>query len=155
MEPKINQEELIKKFGPGLKLDIGCGKNKKLGFIGIDIDKNSNADIICSASKLPFEDSTVSEIYSSHLVEHFDSEEAKKFFNEIYRVLKNGSRVFLKIDTDWSQRRLLKKDPGHKKRYEVQEIKEMVKSFNFSKVERKIYRFGWHLRNKIFVELRK
>ncbi len=27
-----------------LKIDIGCGKNKKEGYIGIDMDPESNAD---------------------------------------------------------------------------------------------------------------
>jgi len=138
-----------------VKIDIGCGKNKKEGFIGIDIDPNSDADIIASALDLPFEESSVDEINCSHLVEHFWPEEAQKFFDEIYRVLKKGGIANLKIDRDWSERRLLRKDPEHKKRYSVEEIKEMVKKFNFSKVERKIYRFSQHVRQKIFVELRK
>lgn len=155
MKRYFDQKELIKKFGSELKLDIGCGKNKKPGFIGIDIDEESHADIICSALELPFQDLSVSEISCSHLVEHFNQEEARKFFDEIYRVLKGGGRAWLKIDRDWSESRLLRKDPEHKKRYSAKEIKEMVKTFAFSKVERKTYRYGWHIRNKIFVELRK
>jgi len=138
-----------------LKLDIGCGKNKKPGFIGIDIDENSDADIICSALNLPFEDSTVSEINCSHLVEHLYPDETQKFFNEIYRVLKDEGVAKVKIDREWSEKRLFKKNPDHKKRYSEKEIKENVKKFMFSKVENKIYRFSWHIRQKIFVELRK
>ena len=138
-----------------IKLDIGCGKNKKEGFVGIDIDPGSNADIIASALDLPFEGSSVDEMNCSHLVEHFSPKDAQIFFDEIYRVLKEGGKVFLKIDRDWSEKRLLRKDPEHKKRYSVKDIKEMVKNFSFSKVERKIYRFGWKLRNKLFVELKK
>jgi len=125
-----------------IKLDIGCGENKKPGFIGIDIDKNSDADIICSALELPFEDSAVSEIHCSHLVEHFTPDEAQKFFNEIYRVLKIEGTAWLKIDRDWTKRRLLRKDPTHKYRYNPEEIKEMVKKFRVKKVARKIYRYG-------------
>ena len=62
-----------------VKLDIGCGKNKKEGFIGIDIDPHSNADIISSALKLPFDDESIDEIHSSHLVEHFSLEETTDF----------------------------------------------------------------------------
>ncbi len=148
-------KKIIQKFGSELKLDIGCGKNKKTGFIGVDIDKNSDVDIVASALNLPFEDSTVSEVNSSHLVEHLYPNEVPKFFNEIYRVLKKGGVAKIKIDRDWSERKLLKKDPEHKKRYSVEEIKEMVKKFRFSKVKRRIYRYGWHIRQKIFVELKK
>lgn len=155
MKRYYNQKELIEKFGPALKLDIGCGKNKRPGFIGVDINEESQADVICSALELPLQDSSVSEISCSHLVEHFNPGQAQKFFNEICRVLKPAGRAWLKIDRDWSEKRLLKKDLEHKKRYSVEDIKGMVKDFGFSKVERKIYRYEWHLRNKIFVELRK
>ena len=143
------------KLSSEIKLDIGCGKDKKPGFIGVDIDKNSDADVIASALNLPFSDSTVSEIHCAHLVEHFHPVDAQKFFNEIYRVLKDGGTALLKIDRDWSESRLLRKDPEHKKRYSVQEIKEMVKKFKISKAKRRIYCYGRRIRQKIFVELKK
>lgn len=88
-------------------------------------------------------------------MEHFMPDQAEKFLTEIYRVLGKGSRAFLKIDTDWNKKRLLKKDPTHKHRYSVKEIKKMLGQFKFSqsKVARKIYSINFHLRNKIFVEL--
>ena len=138
------------------KLDIGCGKHKADGFIGIDISKNSDADIIASALDLPFDNNSVDEIYSSHLVEHFNPNELTKFFSEIYRVLKFNTHAFLKVDTDWTKKRLLKKDSTHKRRYSVRELKKILRQFNFSqsKVKRKIYLIERkHLRNKIFIEL--
>lgn len=140
-----------------VKLDIGCGKHKKEGFIGIDIDKDSQADIIASALDLPFDDNSVDEIYSSHLVEHFSPAQAKKFFAEIYRVLKKDGWASLKIDTDWTKKRLLKKDLTHQHRYSIREIKKIIGQFNFSrsKIVKEIYLIDWHLRNKIFVDLLK
>ena len=139
-----------------IKLDIGCGRYKLNGFIGVDIDKDSDADIVASAFNLPFDKDSVSEIYSSHLVEHFNPEEVKKFFSEIYRVLKKESPAFLKVDNDWTKGRLLKKDLTHKHRYSVRELKKILRQFNFSqsKVKRKIYLMKKkYLRNKIFIEL--
>ncbi len=137
-----------------IKIDIGCGKNKKEGFIGIDIDPNSDADIIASALNLPFANSSVDEIYSSHLLEHFTPQEAKKFFNEIYRVLKKGGIANLKIDKDFTKKRFFKKDPTHKWRYTREEIKEMVKKFSQKRVEDRIYFFRWNTpRRKMFIKL--
>lgn len=145
-----------KKKSKLIKLDIGCGKNKKEGFIGIDINPHSDADIVSSALNLPFDDGSVDEVYSSHLVEHFFPEEAKKFFDEIYRVLKKGSKAFFKIDKDWSKKRLLKKDPTHKYRYSEKEIKNLVSKFSKTKVKDKIYFFNFYTpRRKIFVYLEK
>ena len=136
-----------------MKLDIGCGRKKREGYIGIDTAKNSDADIIASALYLPVRDSVVDEISCSHLLEHLYPEEAQKFFDEISRVLKEGGEARLKIDRDWTKRRLLNKDPSHKYRYKKQEIEKMVTRFKTRKVESKIYRFGRSIRNKIFVEL--
>lgn len=138
-----------------MKIDIGCGNHKKEGFIGLDIDKNSQADIIGSALDLPFKDNNVDQIYCSHLVEHFTPQQAKIFFAEIYRVLKKGSQASLKVDHDWSKKKLLKKDPDHKYRYSVKELKKILQQFNFSQseVRKKIYLFGFRLRNKIFIKL--
>lgn len=168
---KIKSKELEHFYGSGLtaekinvaasefpsgkvKLDIGCGKNKKHGFIGIDIDPDSGANIIASALDLPFEDSTVDEINCSHLVEHFSAEDARRFFSEISRILKKGGIAELKIDRDWSKERLLKKDPEHKKRYSAEEIKEMTEKFSQKEIKDKIYFFRWNSpRRKIFVKL--
>jgi predicted SAM-dependent methyltransferase len=137
-----------------LKLDLGCGKNKVAGYTGIDINPNSNADIVASVLELPFDDNSVDEIYSSHLVEHFDPREAQIFFDEIYRVLKLGSKAYLKIDRDWTKRKLFKKDPTHKHRYTEDEIKKIVKKFSKIEVKDKIYFLNFYtLRRKIFVYL--
>ena len=138
-----------------MKLDIGCGRNKREGCVGIDITKDSDADIIASALNLPIKDNVVDEINCSHLVEHLYPEEAQRFFNEICRVLKEGGKASLKIDRDWTRRRLLSKDPTHKYRYNKREIESRVMSFKDREVRNEIYLFGHSIRNKIFVELRR
>lgn len=139
-----------------IKLDIGCGKEKKEGYVGIDIDPESQADIIASALDLPFENESVDEIISSHLVEHFSPEEAQKFFSEIYRVLKQGGGAEIKIDKDWTNKRLMTKDLTHKYRFKAEEIKKMVKKFSHKRIKDKIYFFRLIApRRKIFVELKK
>ncbi|MDP2946752.1 MAG: methyltransferase domain-containing protein [Nanoarchaeota archaeon] len=149
MSEKTNKNQLV-------KLDIGCGKNKKEGYVGIDIDPETGADIIASALNLPFEDESVDEISSSHLVEHFSLKEAENFFSEIYRVLRFGGKVEIKIDKDWTKRKLLAKDLTHKYRFKAKEIEKMVEKFSSKKVKDKIYFFRFNApRRKIFVELKK
>ncbi|HPA25376.1 MAG TPA: class I SAM-dependent methyltransferase [bacterium] len=145
-----------------IKLDLGCGKEKKDGFIGIDINPQSQADIIASALNLPFKENSVDEIYSRHVGEHFSPIEIDIFFKEIYRVLKPGSKAFLKIDRDWSKKRLLKKDSTHAYRYSTEEIRQHLKNFKFSKVKNTFYFtktpdtfLGYTFYNKIFVWLEK
>ena len=78
-----------------IKLDIGCGKRKKQGFIGIDIDKNGDADIIASVLDLPFNTNSVDEIYSGNVLEHIENLEL--LMKEIYRVLKPGGKKHIAV----------------------------------------------------------
>lgn len=137
-----------------IRIDIGCGINKKNDFIGVDLDEKSKPDIVASAFDLPFNDDSVDEVYSSHLVEHFDPQDAKKFFDEVYRVLKKGCRAEIKVDKDWSNKKLMKKDPTHKYRYKENEILKMVDKFSEKQVNDKIYFFKiTQPRRKIFIDL--
>ena len=138
-----------------IKLDLGCGSNKREGCTGIDINPDCGADIVTSVLKLPFEDESVNEAHSSHLVEHFSPEEAETFFNEIHRVLKKDGISYHKVDKDWTKRRLMKKDPTHKYRYTDKEIEDLVKKFSESSVEDKMYLMNYIPRRKIFVHLKK
>lgn len=73
-----------------VRIDIGCGKNKKEGFLGVDILKFEGVDIVMNAAieRWPFEDASVDEVHSSHFVEHLEAAERIHFVNELYRVLK-------------------------------------------------------------------
>ena len=67
-----------------MKIDIGCGKNKKHGYIGID--KIATGDIIANIEYgLPIKSDSVKTIYCSHVIEHLG--DPLKIFLEMYRVL--------------------------------------------------------------------
>jgi SAM-dependent methyltransferase len=69
------------------KLDLGCGKNKKTGFLGVDFSSDVGADIVhdLNVYPYPFEDNSVFEIFTSHFIEHVASIE--KFMDECWRML--------------------------------------------------------------------
>lgn len=143
-----------------IKVDVGCGKLKLDGFIGVDIDSKCDADIVASATDLPFEDNSVDEIYSSHLGEHLTPEQLEKFFSEVYRILKPDATAFVKMDHDWSQKRLFRKDKTHICRHDIKNIKKYIKKFKVAKVKNAIYPtttsgtfLGFGLFNKIIVRL--
>ncbi|HED37758.1 MAG TPA: class I SAM-dependent methyltransferase [Ignavibacteria bacterium] len=137
-----------------VQIDIGCGKNRHKGFVGIDIDKEVNPDIVASALDLPFQNDSVDEVVSTHLVEHFIPEDAQQFFTEIYRVLKEGGEAKIKVDKDWYKKRLMAKDPTHKYRYTEKELLNMVTNFSKKEVIDKIYFLHFYQpRRKIFISL--
>lgn len=69
-----------------LKIDIGCGTRKREGFIGVDITSAPGVDYVLDITKdpLPFEDNSVSHVFSSHCFEHIEN--PKFVLREITRV---------------------------------------------------------------------
>lgn len=77
-----------------IKLDIGCGKNKKEGFIGVDSIAFDGVDIVANLTEhWPWEDDSVEEINMSHVMEHFTAKERVFVVNEMYRVMKVGAKA--------------------------------------------------------------
>jgi hypothetical protein len=66
----------------GLKLNIGCGPNRKQGWINIDL--SSEADLsLDMRERIPFDDGSAMIIYSEHFFEHLDyPNDAKHFLRE-------------------------------------------------------------------------
>ncbi len=56
-----------------MKLEIGCGKKPREGYKTCDVRDLPEVDYVCMADNLPFEDEQIDEIYSRHVVEHFNS----------------------------------------------------------------------------------
>lgn len=80
-------------FRPPYKIDIGCGQFKKPGYIGVDQNALEGVDVVVDFEKdpLPFPDGSVSEVFSSHCLEHLAA--PLRFFQEIGRVTQDGARV--------------------------------------------------------------
>ncbi len=96
-----------------IKLDIGCGKKKKEGFIGIDCIAFPGVDHVLNVAdeRWPFDDNSVDEVYASHIIEHLTARERVAFVNELYRVLKPGAKCTL-IAPHWASCRAYG-DPTH------------------------------------------
>ena len=77
-----------------LKLNLGCGKDYKEGWINIDNNSDKNIeklDINWNLAKgIPFKDDSVDFIFNEHFLEHLTVEEGQIFLKECKRVLKNG-----------------------------------------------------------------
>ncbi len=81
---------------PLLKLDLGCGPNKREGFHGVDSIPFVGVDTVTDLRKpWPFADSSVSEAHCSHCIEHFTGEERVHICNELHRVLVPGGTCLM------------------------------------------------------------
>jgi len=76
-----------------LKLDIGCGSNKKEGFLGVDLVKTKATDVVADAANLPFKDGCIDYVYSRRCLQHITND--IQALKEIYRVLKLHGKLEL------------------------------------------------------------
>ncbi len=96
-------------------LDVGCGKNKYEGAIGLDNNPKTSADIIHDLGKFPypFPDNEFDMIVSRHVIEHVP--DVMSFVSELYRITRPGGVI--KIVTphytnpDWAN------DPTHRNHF--------------------------------------
>lgn len=100
-----------------IRIDIGCGKNKKEGFLGVDQFSFDGVDFVFNAGTdpWPWADDSVEEAHCSHFLEHLTNQNGRwervHFFNELYRVLKVGAQCRL-IIPHWCSNRYYG-DPTH------------------------------------------
>ena len=70
------------------KLNLGCGGAFRSGFVNVDRDSISAADVRADAALLPFRDEHFDRIECIHLLEHLGFTEALRVVAEAYRVLR-------------------------------------------------------------------
>lgn len=98
---------------PDIRLDFGCGNNKREGFLGVDAIAFPAVDVRLdlTVTPWPWDSDSVTEAHASHFVEHLTGAQRVVFFNELYRVLKVGAQVTI-ICPNWSHERAYG-DPTH------------------------------------------
>jgi SAM-dependent methyltransferase len=84
--------EIVPEVNRVVRADLGCGKKKQPGFIGIDRFPLPGVDIVADMNKgLPLADNSVDYLAASHSLEHVD--DLILTMQEIYRVCKHGALV--------------------------------------------------------------
>jgi len=82
-----------------MKIDMGCGRCKKEGYIGVDCIEFEGVDLVLDAGKekWPWKNNSVEDVYCSHMMEHLEPAERIHFVNELYRVLKKGKEAWIQV----------------------------------------------------------
>jgi SAM-dependent methyltransferase len=93
----------------GRLLDVGCGNKpyKKMfqgrvsEYVGCDVVQcsESQADVICLATHLPFKDASYSTVLTTQVIEHVADHQA--MLREAYRVLRNDGVLILSCPMYW------------------------------------------------------
>ncbi len=76
-----------------MKVNLGCGKTIKDGWVNLDCIKGSGVDVVHNLNDYPypFEDSSVDEILCTNLMEHLDN--PNRFIQELWRITKHNARI--------------------------------------------------------------
>lgn len=96
-------------------LDVGCGRNKYPGAIGLDISPKTAADVVHDLGLFPypFPDSEFDLVVGNHVIEHVP--DVMGFMAELHRITKPGGRIRLLTphytNPDWPT------DPTHRNHF--------------------------------------
>ena len=91
--------DLVPEERPELvKLHLGCGKDKRTGWINVDAQAELAPDLVASVDALPtIPDASVDVIEANHLFEHLTLATARRALAEWARVLKPGGELYLEL----------------------------------------------------------
>ncbi len=100
------------------KLNLGCGKSPKKGYINLDSVKLSGVDIVHNLNKYPwpFKNNELDYVFGTHILEHLEN--IIEPMEEIWRITKSGARVLLEVPIFPSIG--VAADPTHKSFYTYQ-----------------------------------
>lgn len=82
---------------PDVNLNLGCGTTRFPGYLGIDIFRADNVDVLAHGEQLPFKDATFEHVLADSVLEHFEGLGLDRAMREIARVLKPGGTLLARV----------------------------------------------------------
>lgn len=111
-----------------IRVDLGCGRDKPAGFLGVDVYPAEGVDIVSDLNQtFPFPDSSVAEIRAYDLVEHLH--DRIHTMNEIWRVCKPEATVDILVPS--TDGRGAFQDPTHVSYWNVNSFKYYSSEFPY------------------------
>ena len=83
-----------------MKLNIGCGNDKRAGYINIDVRSEVNPDLCYDVEKYLlsfFPNDSIDEILAIDFIEHLSFNKVELFLKDCFRVLKKGGVLKIQI----------------------------------------------------------
>jgi len=137
-----------------LKLNLGCGKISKKGFVNIDQNDFPNVDRVLDIRELDYPPNSVDYVRMNYVLEHLTYAEGRALLENIFRMLKpNGQFEFSCPDLDKCCKKFLEAKerkwtywmyniygaqrwPGdvHKSGYTFEFIKPILSSIGFTEI---------------------
>lgn len=82
-----------------MKLNLGCGKDIRKGYVNVDLHNDVGVDKQCDLSKFPWPwpDGSAEEIMMLDFLEHFPYRDTDEFIVECWRVLKPYGKLVIQV----------------------------------------------------------
>ena len=111
------------------KLEVGCGDNKREGYLGMDMVKLDGVDVVhdMNISPWPFDDNTFNEIIFDDVLEH--SKNFLGILSEVYRV--SAPNATIKISLPHYSSDNMYSDPTHTIFFSSRSFNYFDKSLNY------------------------
>ncbi len=78
-EVKILDQSKVDAMGEDeLRLNLGCGHIALDGYINVDMRELPGVDVVAPVDRLPFQEGSLAELFSAHMLEHFPLEEMRR-----------------------------------------------------------------------------
>lgn len=78
IEPEVLNQEKLQAMGQEIRLNVGAGHIPVDGYLNVDFRPLPGIDVVADIKELPFEPGELTEIFSSHVLEHFPLEELRR-----------------------------------------------------------------------------
>ena len=117
-------------------LDVGCGRNKAKQAIGLDISRDSQADLICNlnAPTYPFKQESFDLVICKQVIEHLP--DTGCFLRELCRISRNKARIV--IQTPHFSSFMAYGDYQHCHAFSVFFLDKLADKLGFRIIDRKI-----------------
>ena len=82
-----------------VKLNLGCGLDKRIGYINIDVREEVNPDLVWDLRyvPLPFPDNSAEEIIAKDVIEHVPWRKVRALLRDLYRILKPCGVIYIQV----------------------------------------------------------
>ena len=79
-EVRIVDEDRVQQMSDSgeLRLNLGCGHLPMADYLNVDMREIPGVEVVAPIDQLPFDDATVTEIHSAHVLEHFPQEDLER-----------------------------------------------------------------------------
>lgn len=113
-----------------MKLNLGCGKNIKSGYVNLDIALLTGVNVVCDLNRgwLPFKESKFDEVYIRHVLEHLEG--FSTVIEDIVRTLKPGG--LLKVEAPHCSSPSAFSDPTHRRFFSYNTFRYFTEGYVFN-----------------------